>query len=104
MLFELLEINQNSIGRAIARPGSYSTSAATPSLRPHGDASTRPVTLRFASAQTLLQDVLDDPAWGDTLSEADHRGLTALFWAHVQPYGEVHLDMTSRLALRSGSR
>lgn len=49
----------------------------------------------------MLQDVLDDPAWGDNLSEADRRGLTPLFWAHVLPYGEVRLDMTSRLALHS---
>jgi hypothetical protein len=25
--------------------------------------------------------------------------LTPLFWTHVAPYGEVKLDMTSRLAL-----
>jgi hypothetical protein len=28
------------------------------------------------------------------------RGLTPLFWTHGAPYGEVKLDMTSRLALR----
>ena len=58
--------------------------------------------LQSALVNTLmLQDVLDDPAWGDNLSEADRRGLTPLFWAHVLPYGEVRLDMTSRLALHS---
>lgn len=52
----------------------------------------------------MLQEVLDDPAWTGSLSDADRRGLTPLFWTHVLPYGEVRLDMTSRLALRSGSR
>jgi hypothetical protein len=27
------------------------------------------------------------------------RGLTPLFWSHVNPYGEVHLNMRSRLRL-----
>ncbi|MGI5489096.1 hypothetical protein [Microtetraspora malaysiensis] len=30
---------------------------------------------------------------------ADRRGLTPLFWQHVQPYGEVRLDVAKRLAL-----
>lgn len=48
----------------------------------------------------MLQDVLDDPNWSDALArDADRRGLTPLFWSHVLPYGEVRLDMTSRLAL-----
>lgn len=51
----------------------------------------------------MLQGVLDDPAWADALDgEADRRGLTPLFWAHVLPYGEVRLDMASRLALGTG--
>ena len=47
----------------------------------------------------MLQDVLDDPAWVDTLSGADERGLSPLFWTHVLPYGEVNLDMARRLTL-----
>ena len=47
----------------------------------------------------MLQDVLADEAWSALLGEADRRGLTPLFWQHVRPYGEVRLDMTSRLAL-----
>ena len=48
----------------------------------------------------MLQGVLDDPAWNDSLTaDADRRGLTPLFWSHVLPYGEVRLDMTSRLTL-----
>ena len=51
----------------------------------------------------MLQDILDEPAWADVLTPADWRGLTPLFWLHVLPYGEVNLDMTARLALRSGA-
>lgn len=48
----------------------------------------------------MLQDVLDDPAWAGALAgEADRRGLTPLFWSNVLPYGELRLDMASRLAL-----
>ena len=51
----------------------------------------------------MLQDVLADDDWTDTLTPEDRRGLTPLFWTHVAPYGEVKLDMTSRLSLRDGS-
>jgi hypothetical protein len=30
---------------------------------------------------------------------ADRRGLTPLFWQDVRPYGEVRLDMGSRLSI-----
>jgi hypothetical protein len=33
------------------------------------------------------------------LALEDRRGLTQLFWAHVSPYGEVKVDMSSRLTL-----
>ena len=33
----------------------------------------------------------------------DRRGLTPLFWQHVLPYGEVKLDMTSRLSIRTAA-
>jgi TnpA family transposase len=46
-----------------------------------------------------VQDVLADEQWAAQLTDADRRGLTPLFWTHVAPYGEVKLDMTSRLAL-----
>ena len=47
----------------------------------------------------MLQDVLGEPAWAGILTPADRRGLTPLFWMHVLPYGEVNLDMSSRLNL-----
>jgi TnpA family transposase len=50
----------------------------------------------------MIQDVLADPDWDGVLTAEDERGLTPLFWSHVLPYGEVKLDMNTRLAL-SGS-
>ena len=49
----------------------------------------------------MVQGVLADDDWAAQLTDADRRGLTPLFWTHVAPYGEVKLDMTSRLALGS---
>jgi hypothetical protein len=48
----------------------------------------------------MVQDLLDDPDIGDILATAaDKRGVTPLFWEHVLPYGEVKLNMNSRLTL-----
>jgi len=47
----------------------------------------------------MVQDVLADDDWSESLTGEDRRGLTPLFWAHVAPYGEVKLDMHSRLTL-----
>ena len=49
----------------------------------------------------LLQDVLAEDDWADTLTVEDRRGLTPLFWQHVLPYGEVKLDMAARLSIRT---
>jgi TnpA family transposase len=47
----------------------------------------------------LIQAVLRDPAWRDGLTEVDRRGLSALFWTHLIPYGRLELDMTTHLDL-----
>jgi len=47
----------------------------------------------------MIQDLLADPEWADLLTAEDRRGLTPLFWSHVLPYGEVKLNMASRLTL-----
>ncbi|MEU1667122.1 hypothetical protein ABZ547_26690 [Streptomyces sparsogenes] len=47
----------------------------------------------------MLQDILGEPEWADLLTPADRHGLTPSFWSHVRPYGEVTLNMTSRLPL-----
>lgn len=49
----------------------------------------------------LLQDVLAEDQWAGLLTEHDRRGLTPLFWGHIQPYGEVKLDMHARLDIRT---
>jgi TnpA family transposase len=51
----------------------------------------------------MLQDVLAEPDWSALLTPEDRRGLTPLFWQHVLPYGEVKLDMTARLNIRTSS-
>jgi TnpA family transposase len=47
----------------------------------------------------LIQIVLRDPAWRKRLSPADRRGLTALFWSHLNLYGRFELDMSRHLEL-----
>jgi len=49
----------------------------------------------------ILQDVLAEDDWAELLTPEDRRGLTPLFWQHVLPYGEVKLDMTARLSIRT---
>ena len=51
----------------------------------------------------MLQDVLAEPDWTELLTSEDRRGLTPLFWQHVLPYGEVKLDMTARLSIRTAT-
>lgn len=46
----------------------------------------------------MIQDLLAEPEWDDVLTPEDRRGLTPLFWSRL-PYGEVKLNMTSRLQL-----
>jgi TnpA family transposase len=52
----------------------------------------------------MLQDVLADPEWEQILTPEDRRGLTPLIWLHVLPYGEVRLNMRTRLPLGRGIR
>ena len=47
----------------------------------------------------MLQDALAEEHWAGMLGPADRRGLTPLFWQHVRPYGEVRLDMGTRLRI-----
>lgn len=47
----------------------------------------------------LLQAILEDPGYHDLLDENDRRGLSPLFWTHINPYGRFHLDMDTRLDL-----
>ncbi|WP_308404901.1 Tn3 family transposase [Streptomyces sp. 35G-GA-8] len=47
----------------------------------------------------LVRQVLAEPARAKKLSDEDRRGLTALFWSNVNPYGIFRLDMDKRLDL-----
>ncbi|MEU4587040.1 Tn3 family transposase [Kitasatospora aureofaciens] len=49
----------------------------------------------------LVQQILAEPTWAKKLSDEDRRGLTALFWSNVNPYGTFRLDMNKRLDLGS---
>ncbi|MEV0163824.1 Tn3 family transposase [Nonomuraea fuscirosea] len=50
----------------------------------------------------ILQDVLAEPEWAKLLKPADRRGLTPLFWQHVQPYGEVRLALSGDVVRPGG--
>ncbi|MEU9059564.1 Tn3 family transposase [Streptomyces sp. NPDC048430] len=45
----------------------------------------------------LSQQGLAEPRWAEKLSAEDRRGLTALFWSNVNPYGTFRLEMDKRL-------
>jgi TnpA family transposase len=47
----------------------------------------------------MIQQVYQDGNWQKRLTTEDYRGLTPLFYSHVEPYGMVQLDMSKRLAL-----
>jgi Tn3 transposase DDE domain len=47
----------------------------------------------------LLQEVLTEEKWKNAMKQEDWRGLTPLFYQHVNPYGRFTLDMTQRLPL-----
>ena len=47
----------------------------------------------------MVQQVLAAPAWEGQLTAEDRRGLTPLFYAHVNPYGTFELDMAQRIPL-----
>jgi TnpA family transposase len=47
----------------------------------------------------MLQQVLKQPRWEQAMTEADWRGLTPLFYGHINPYDIFELDMSQRLVL-----
>ena len=47
----------------------------------------------------MIQQVYKDGDWQKRLTTEDYRGVTPLFYSHVEPYGMLQLDMTKRLAL-----
>jgi TnpA family transposase len=51
----------------------------------------------------MVQEVLSEGDWMKRLTKEDYRGLTPLFYSHVNPYGTLRLDMAERLSLRKAA-
>ena len=47
----------------------------------------------------MLQEVLAEDTWKAPMKTEDRRGLTPLFYQHVNPYERFTLDLTQRLPL-----
>jgi TnpA family transposase len=47
----------------------------------------------------MIQRVLARPGWRERMTTDDWRALTPLLYAHVNPYGAFHLDLSERLSL-----
>ena len=47
----------------------------------------------------MLQEVLAEDKWKAAMKPEDWRGLTPLFYQHVNPYGRFTLDLTQRIPL-----
>jgi hypothetical protein len=47
----------------------------------------------------LVQKVLSEQAWLEKMQQEDFRGLTPLFYGHVNPYGRLVLDMNERIMI-----
>jgi hypothetical protein len=57
---------------------------------------------RQGKARTLIsQQILSEPRWAQRLTAATKKALTALIWAHVNPYGTFHIDMNTHLEMIS---
>lgn len=51
----------------------------------------------------LIQRVLAEPVWAKKLTDEDRRGLTALFWSNINPYGTFRVEMDKRLDLATSA-
>jgi TnpA family transposase len=47
----------------------------------------------------MLQQVLIHDGWRNRMTKEDWRGLTPLFYQHINPYGEFSLDMNTRIGI-----
>src|SRR5512147_1394806 len=47
----------------------------------------------------LVQKVLSEQEWLDRMQPEDFRGLSPLFYGHINPYGRLVLDMNQRIAI-----
>jgi hypothetical protein len=51
----------------------------------------------------MVQEVLAEGEWMKRLTTEDYRGLTPLFYGHINPYGILRLDMTECLPIREAA-
>ena len=49
----------------------------------------------------MMQQVLREPKWKNKLTLEDRRGITPLFYGHVNPYGLFPLDLSTRLGIEA---
>lgn len=49
----------------------------------------------------MIQGVLRDEQWMKRMTAEDWRGLSPLFYTHINPYGNFNLDMNSRIELET---
>ena len=47
----------------------------------------------------LVQKVLEEREWLEKMQPEDFRGLTPLFYGHVNPYGRLVLNMNERIMI-----
>ncbi len=47
----------------------------------------------------LVQKVLAEKEWLNKMQPEDFRGLTPLFYGHVNPYGRLVLNMSERIII-----
>jgi len=45
----------------------------------------------------LVEDILGEKFWIELFTPEDLRGLTPLFYLHINPYGTFELDLAKRL-------
>ncbi len=47
----------------------------------------------------LVQKVLSEKEWLNKMQPEDFRGLTPIFYGHVNPYGRLSLNMLERIII-----
>jgi TnpA family transposase len=47
----------------------------------------------------LVQKVLKEKRWRERMQIEDYRGLTPLFYGHINPYGRLELNMDERISI-----
>lgn len=62
-----------------------------------GETRVNRVTYELGVLQTLRERVLAEEKWKTAMKPEDWRGLTPLFYQHVNPYGRFTLDLTQRI-------